>query len=172
MSIELNCPICHKLIKAPDGAGGKQGKCPYCENLVYIPSPLAEDEEGFDLAPLDEEDAEREERLKAEAAAYVAELSRDTARAPEEAGAGAGSAPAPPPGEVADLEGLVERYVLAMRDSELETTEELVRQLRRVRHRTRDYVQGRIVDEMAPPISDVPEPLVKGFLKALLERMK
>ncbi len=175
VTIELNCPVCQKLIKAPDDAGGKQGKCPYCKNLVYIPSTEPEDEEGFGLAPLDEGDAEREERLKAEAAAYTAELSRDAPKdseGPGAGGAGGGAGPAPPPGEVADLAGMVERYVVAMRDSKLETVEELIRQLRRVRHRTRDYVQGRIVDEMASPIGDVPEPLVKGFLKALLERMK
>lgn len=171
MTIELHCPICQKLIKAPDDAGGKRGKCPYCKNLIYIPSAAAEDEEGFGLAPIDEGEAEREERLKAEAAAYSAELSRHTAKDSEEPDSTAEAAPAPP-GEVADLEGLVARYVHAMRDSELEAAEEIIRQLRRVRHRTRDYVQGRIVDEMAPPIGDVPEPLVKGFLKSLLDRMK
>ena len=171
MTIELHCPICQKLIKAPDDAGGKRGKCPYCKNLIYLPSVSAEDEEEVSLAPLDETDAEREAQLKAEAAAYSADLSRHTGKDAEGPASAAEAAPAPP-GEVTDLEGLVERYVLAMRDSELDTAEEIIRKLRRVRHRTRDYVQGRVVDEMAPPIGDVPEPLVKGFLKSLLDRMK
>ncbi|MCH7474571.1 MAG: cytochrome C oxidase subunit IV family protein [Gemmatimonadetes bacterium] len=38
MSIELHCPQCEKLIKAPDTAGGRHGKCPYCGRDVYIPA--------------------------------------------------------------------------------------------------------------------------------------
>jgi hypothetical protein len=60
MSIDLHCPQCTKLIRAPDNAGGRHGKCPYCEAKVYIPTPPAEDDE-IKIAPFDATDAKRDE---------------------------------------------------------------------------------------------------------------
>ncbi len=65
MSITFDCEHCHKEIKAPDDAGGRRGKCPYCHQSCYIPSPVAEDD-LLDLAPIDEEQERREkERVQA-----------------------------------------------------------------------------------------------------------
>ncbi|MFA6133538.1 MAG: hypothetical protein WC869_05930 [Phycisphaerae bacterium] len=54
MSITFKCEHCHKEVKAPDAAGGKRGKCPFCGGSTYIPSPVAE-EDLLDLAPDDDE---------------------------------------------------------------------------------------------------------------------
>ena len=54
MSISFNCESCKKKIKAPDKAGGKWGKCPYCNHRCYVPLPPAPEEEELTLAPLDE----------------------------------------------------------------------------------------------------------------------
>ncbi|HNQ22068.1 MAG TPA: hypothetical protein PKK06_03140 [Phycisphaerae bacterium] len=166
MTIELHCPICRKLIKAPDNAGGKQGKCPACQNLVYVPKPPEPDDEEIRIAPLDETDEERDQKLREEAATYLASLSRDVGPTTER------NAPATPAGEVVEVPELVERYVLAMRDSKLDVVEETIKELRRVKQKARDYVQARMVDQMAPPLGNVPAPLLKGFLKSLLERLK
>ena len=66
MSIELHCPQCQKLIRAPDGAGGKRGKCPFCGSMVYIPTPPDEGEE-IGLAPIDPDEERRAEELRKEA---------------------------------------------------------------------------------------------------------
>ena len=54
MSISFSCESCKKKIKAPDKAGGKWGKCPYCEHKCYILLSPAPEEEELTLAPLDE----------------------------------------------------------------------------------------------------------------------
>ena len=79
MSIQLHCPRCGKLIKAPDNAGGKHGKCPYCKESVYVPMPADEVEE-IGLAPVDEEAERRAEEERRASLDYVTSVSqgRDT----------------------------------------------------------------------------------------------
>ena len=58
MAITLHCESCKKKINAPDTAGGKWGKCPFCGHKCYIPSPPDDNEEpgpGSDLPPAGED---------------------------------------------------------------------------------------------------------------------
>ena len=64
MTIIFHCQFCGKEIKAADNAGGKWGKCPSCQNKLYVPSPEAD--EDLKLAPLDTQFEEREKELMAE----------------------------------------------------------------------------------------------------------
>jgi phage FluMu protein Com len=41
MPIEFPCPGCQNLVRTPDSAAGKKGKCPECGTIVQIPSALA-----------------------------------------------------------------------------------------------------------------------------------
>jgi len=66
MSISLRCESCKKKIKAPDGAGGKYGACPFCNHRCYIPLQKSEDEEELKLAPIDEQEEARYEQMMAE----------------------------------------------------------------------------------------------------------
>lgn len=65
MGITFHCDHCGRKIEAKDDAGGKWGKCPACQNKVYIPDPHAEEEE-LKLAPIDEEEEKRKEQMKKE----------------------------------------------------------------------------------------------------------
>ena len=65
MSIEVHCPKCGKVIRAPDDAGGKHGRCPSCKESVYVPLPPA-DEGEIKLAPLDEEEDSNEDEEPSE----------------------------------------------------------------------------------------------------------
>ena len=42
MTINFECGACGRTIEAPDAAGGKRGKCPYCGQSNDIPRPPAE----------------------------------------------------------------------------------------------------------------------------------
>jgi hypothetical protein len=174
MSIELHCPQCEKLIRAPDEAGGRHGKCPYCGRKVYIPMPEDQIEE-IPLAPIDESEAEREERLRQEALDVAKSVLRDKSTIPVDAGdepvGGSGVRRPEVPGEVVDLGEEVERFVLAMRDSKLDQAEQAVAALKRSGQRAKDYVQGLMVDEIPPEYENVPLPLLKGFLKTLYGRL-
>ncbi len=41
MPIEIACPGCHKRMRAPDAAAGKQVKCPACQGPIVVPSARA-----------------------------------------------------------------------------------------------------------------------------------
>jgi len=172
MSVELHCPKCGKLIRAPDDAGGKRGKCPYCKETVYVPSPNPEHEE-IPVAPLDEEEIEHERELRREAISYAAALDHETAT---DAGEGTGSGrrdagSALDPGETIDVDYEVEAFVLAMRDSKLDAAERIIKKLMKARIQARDYIQGVLMDEMPRQFENVPAPLAQGFLKTLLARI-
>jgi phage FluMu protein Com len=174
MSIELHCPQCQKLIRAPDEAGGRRGKCPYCKNSVYIPTPSDEVEE-IALAPLDEDEERRAKEERRDSLRHYAAVDKaKDSKLP--AGEAAASADGPPPvspvGEVVDVAVETETYIFAMRDSKLEAAEAAATRLKRVGPRARDYVQGLLVDEMPPQYENVPAPVVQGFLKALLSRLE
>jgi phage FluMu protein Com len=177
VSIEIHCDHCGKLIRAPEGAGGKRGKCPYCEQSVYIPTPPDELEE-IALAPLDDEEERRAEQLRDESIAYAAALDKATGPA-YDVGSGASSGKAGAKGGSTggggganvDVAEEVKRFVLAMSQSKLDETEAILNRLRKAKVRANDHVQGLLLDEMPPKIGNVPPALAKGFLKALGDRL-
>lgn len=169
MSIELHCPKCSKLIRAPENAGGKHGKCPYCGNTVYVPLPPDESEE-IGLAPIDD-DAERQaEELRRESARYAALLDQGDGGLPDDQPKG-GRRTSERPGEVVDMPEEVQKFVVAMHGSNLEEAEAAAIRLGRAGQRAKDYVEGLTLDEVPPSFASVPPPLAKGFLKALLNRL-
>lgn len=173
MSIELHCPQCGKLIRAPKEAGGKHGKCPYCKNKIYIPTPVDEIE-TVGLAPLDESDEQRERELRRESARDAALVAGDTSAVPAGDAVVGGSAlplPADTPGEVIDIGAEVDAFIVALRDAQLEKADEVVETLKRAGTRARDHVEGLLIDEMPPKVKNVPPPVLKGFLKQLLGRL-
>ena len=172
MSIELHCTKCGKLVRAPDEAGGKRGKCPYCQEAVYVPMPH-DDSEEIRVAPIDEKEEQRARELRREATEFISAVEHDTAVPEATGGADTDGLPgvAPPPGEVVDLAGEVEAFITAMRDSKLDEADRTAARLKSSGSGARDYVQGLILDEMPPPVEGVPPPLVKGFLKKLLEQL-
>ncbi len=172
MSIELHCPQCQKLIRAPDTAGGKHGKCPYCQHKVYIPMPPDEDDE-ISLAPIDEEDDKQAAELRREAAMAFAEV--DKAPGVDSLPDDDGGDPAlrgGSPDDVVDIGELVEEFIIAMRDSKLDEADAIADRLRAVKARASDHVRGLMLDQIPLAIENVPQPLVQGFLKALQDRLE
>ncbi len=174
MSIELHCNHCSKLIRAPESAGGKHGTCPYCKQTVYIPT-VASNDDVIAVAPLDAEDERRAAELKQESVEMSASVDRDTGGKYDVGDAGVGQTGSKligGLGESVEIDALVEQFVLAMRDSKLDTIGQIVATLKRVRAAARDHVEGILTDEMPAPIGDLPVPLMKGFLKDLLARLQ
>ena len=162
MSLELHCPQCQKLIRAPDGAGGKRGKCPYCKNTIYIPTPPDEREE-IGLAPVDEEEERRAEKLRRESIQYAAAVAHVKDVGPEGAVREAG--------DTVDITAEVETFVLAMHASKLDVADAAAARLERAGVQARDYVQWLMSDETSITFENIPPPLANGFLKTLLDRL-
>ena len=75
MSIKFHCEHCNKSVSAPDGAGGRMGRCPYCKQQCYVPLPPDQVEE-IPLAPEDPEEDRRREQLRRETMRMDRELLR------------------------------------------------------------------------------------------------
>lgn len=172
MSIELHCPTCSKLIRAPDTAGGKRGKCPYCKESIYIPLPPDEADE-IGIAPIDENEVRREKEMRRESISYVAAVGH-AKDAPTEGAvrkSRSNAVPQAAPGEVVDIGKEVEVFLSAMRDSKLTEADQAVARLKQAGSRAKDHVEGSLLDEMPPSVKGLPPALVKGFLKTLADRL-
>jgi len=166
MAIKFQCEQCGKEVEAPDDAGGKRGKCPYCRHSNYIPSPIA-DEDVLDLAPIDEE----EERRRKEQAEAALEEERDLLvemdRKPE--------TPLEQKEEVAaeDLHHLVVNYCLDLAAGKLDQAEAHVQKLRpfgaAAVQAVREFASGKVREDA---LKDIPGPVVKGFLKQLAAQLR
>ncbi len=170
MSIELHCPHCGKLIRAPDDAGGRHGKCPSCKQSVYVPQPPASNG-VIPLAPIDEEDERRTEALREESIRYAAQADKDRDAVEPRGEDGQGKLQSSEridegalrsrPGEVVDLPSEVQRWIRAMHVSKLDEAEQIASRLDKAGIRARDYVESLLLDQMPPQIQDVPAPLVR-----------
>ena len=81
MSITFRCEHCRREVKAPDEAGGKRGKCPYCDHSSYIPSVLPDDDE-IPLVPLDEQEERQRKKEVLSRLEVEQDLIRETGGAP------------------------------------------------------------------------------------------
>jgi hypothetical protein len=184
VSIKFHCNHCSKQIKAPDEAGGKHGKCPYCKQEVYVPMPDDQLEE-IPIAPLDEqadqlakELADEDRRLRGAAAREEDGPPGKRRRAYSSDDSGplrlAGEKPDLPPSAAAagEITGLIVKFVLAMQESKLEEADHVAAQLQGAASRAKDEVQRLMVDEIPPSgLENLPPALYKGFLKSLLDRL-
>ncbi len=165
MSIELHCPQCGKLIRAPDDAGGRRGKCPNCKNSVYIPMPPAPEEE-IKLAPIDPEEERREQEARREATRYAASVDHTA-----EASAGGVGKDTPTTSDAGELTDHVEVFLRAMHGSKLDDADAAATRLKSAGPAARKHVEGLLADADPPPIEGIPPPLVLGFLKQLRGRL-
>ena len=178
MDIQFHCSHCSKLIKAPPKAGGKRGKCPYCKQSVYVPSP-PEESGALELAPLDDDEERKRREMADESLRIQAALHREK-REPPEGGEADEALPHGPESALAmpratervDVQAMVVKFVRAMQSSQLEDADRISAELARTRRRAREHIQRLMVDEIPPPgLEHVSPALLKGFLRTLLERL-
>ena len=129
MAIEFHCEHCGKMIKTAKEHGGKQGKCPYCQKMVYIPVP--DDElEPLKLAPLDPEAERKRQQLLDETRDLTRRIRREKGTLPPEPA----KAPLPEPtGDVrlkTDMDTLVVEYVACMAAGNLSEAQEYAAEIR------------------------------------------
>jgi len=166
MSIIFHCQHCHKEVKAPDEAGGKRGKCPFCGQSNYIPAPVKE-EEILAIQPLDEnEEHRRQEQIE------------ELVKSEEDILAQTGENPKPPLDQredvtSEDLHHLVVNYCLDMARSSLDSAGEHVKELKRFgylgRKAVEDFLTGRASE---PALDAITKRVREGFLKQLSRELR
>ena len=165
MTITFKCEHCHKEVTAPDTVAGKRGKCPYCKQTMYIPAPVSEDD-VLDLAPIDEaEERRRQEEIRAlreQDEALIAETG--------------GNVPVPLEHRddltSEDLHHFVVNYCLQMAKGRLDRARLHAAKLGEfgsVGHEAvRDFQNQKVAE---PALGEIPQPVLTGFLKQLVEEM-
>jgi phage FluMu protein Com len=169
MAIEFHCEHCGKMIKTAKEHGGKQGKCPYCQKMVYIPVP--DDElEPLKLAPLDPEAERKRQQLLDETRDLTRRIRREKGPLPPEPA----KAPLPEPtGDVrlkTDMDTLVVEYVACMAAGNLSEAQEYAAGIRQDMPRAEEVIQRLTMDDIPPlKLSKIPHPVLVGFLRKLRE---
>lgn len=161
MAIIFHCDYCGKKIEAADSAGGKWGKCPACHNKLYVPA--SEPDEELKLAPVDETDLEREQRLLDETNRLTLDILKERdipkgATEPDEPAEAAGTG-----FEMSqvELKQYIIKYLRLMADSELYEAQKIAAIIKPYGARA-----VKILDKMA--VSDMPEKELAGISQLVL----
>jgi hypothetical protein len=165
MSINFNCEKCGKRIVAPDEAGGRRGRCPYCQASNYIPSPI-KDDEIYDLAPEDDEaEAKRQrelEEVRRQSRALLSEMGNP------ELAAGSQSMEMREDLKPEELHVYIINFCLDMANSKLDRAKTHVAELKKVKRMARAEVDRFISgDVLEPSLDAIPAKIRMGFLNQL-----
>lgn len=170
MAIELHCDHCGTLVRAPDDAGGKHGKCPSCHQSVYIPMP-SEKVEPLEIAPIDQSEEQERARLLQESLELQRRLMNERDLPRETAAHQPSSSPSQPPPPRLDMETLVIEYAQAMAAGNLEEAERLATDIRADLRAAEETIQRLVADELPPEqLAQIPRPVLAGFFRQLREK--
>ena len=163
MSIQFRCEGCGKTVKAPDSAAGRQGRCPACKHVMYVPLP-PEQREEIPVAPEEDDENTRTEQLK-EDQAFLEQLAQE-----ETASADGGAAASAPPGDT--LETLAVGFVLSSAQGQMERAERFAAQLARSGQQAQETVDRMMLEQIPhDDLKDLPAAVVNGYLKQLREKL-
>lgn len=166
MAIIFHCEHCNKKIEAADSAGGKRGKCPACHNKVYVPSP--ESDEELKLAPVDPAFREKERQLMAETYKLTQDIlrEREIPDGPREAAGALYEL------SDAELKKNVIMYLRQMAEGELDEAEKTGALISPFSNRVTDILDRISLSEIPEPeLSDIPQQLLSGAIRALRARI-
>lgn len=170
--IRITCEHCNRVIKAPRNSAGKTGKCPHCQNPVYVPIPREELEE-IPLAAEEDSALAKADQLEKEAYEIAADIRRDRQQPgkPDEAN----SEPVEqfePQQKATNIGEAIIRYLLAMEISDLQKADTIVGELKAAGRQTQSKVQQMMVDAMKPEaVRRMSDGLYQGFLRKLLDQL-
>ena len=164
MPISFGCEICKKKIKAPDGAGGKWGKCPHCGHRCYIPMPAAafEGEDELCLTPVDTNEETRMFELMRETHSLTQNILHETQVADDDNHE--------PPNE-AESKELIKQIIIYLRliaDGQLEQAQQRLRNVSRFPEASKSILKKMATAERSEPeLANIPTKLLHGFMKDL-----
>jgi hypothetical protein len=166
MTIQFHCEHCRKEIQAPDAAGGKRGKCPFCGTSNYIPAPVTEDD-AIPLAPLDDEDERRRQKEVEDLLRQERDLLAETGGQPADPQIGSS-------GETkVEIRNRVVKYCRHMHAGKLPKAEAdtdwLKEQGDQAFQVVEDFMTGKEID---PILATMPGGLLQGFLRQLKQHLQ
>jgi hypothetical protein len=168
MAITFHCEHCGKKIEAPDGTGGKWGKCPACHNKVYVPDSDAGEE--LKLAPMDTADLAEQRRLMDETRRIEQEIMSEKDEVLDDS-----PEKAVPVYEISDneLTKNIIIYLRLMADGDLEQAERVSSSVIHCGKRALKILDGIAVSEIPEPeLADIPQQILAGLVRTLRTKIK
>jgi hypothetical protein len=168
MAITFHCEHCGKKIEAPDGTGGKWGKCPACRNKVYIPD--SDTGEELKLAPMNTNDLAEQKRLMAETRRIEQEIMSETDEVLDDS-----PERSVPVYEVSDneLTKNIIIYLRLMADGDLEQAERVSGTFIHSGKRALKILDSIAVSEIPEPeLADIPQQVLAGMIRTLRTKVK
>jgi len=176
MAIKFRCEHCGKQVSAPEEAGGKRGKCPYCRQRCYVPLPKDQVEE-IPLAPIDPDEERRRKQLAAELAKAQSRL-LDDKEAPLETSEPLESTEAALPfnedtaADQLSVEDLVQQYMIHMVRGELTAAEELAKNIQSRGPSALETIDNIAMGQIVhPELISVPPNVISGFFRQLRKQI-
>lgn len=165
MPISFHCENCKKKITAPDSAGGKWGKCPFCNHRCYIPMPKRDDEEELKLAPINEDEEKKYEQMMQETRNLTGTLLHQTASA-----SGTDEEVTAPDKE---LTVLIISYLRFMADGHIEDAQKTADKIVSCGNKAKIILENILrTDQSEPELADMPKKVLVGFVKGILAKIK
>ena len=163
MPITLHCESCKKKIIAPDNAGGKWGKCPFCNHRCYIPMLETEEEEDLKLAPIDENEEKQYNQMMKETFNITENLLHVTEE-PTEA--------TPSKTNEKELAALIIDYLRLMADGSLDEAHSLVEKIIVYKATAKTIIGGLLkAKQPEPQLQNIPKKVLERYLRDILTRI-
>lgn len=163
MTIMIHCDHCGKEIKAADSAGGKWGKCPFCQNRLYVPS--LDSGEELKLAPVDTTAEEREKQLIAETHKLTQDILQER-DIPNEL-----AETAEPPISKLKEEELTKNIIMYLRkmaDGELYEAQRIANHISPYGSQAVEIIDRIALSEIPEPeLADIPQQVLAGLVRTL-----
>ena len=164
MAITFHCESCKKKITARDEAGGKWGKCPYCNHKCYIPTPPSSDEEELKLAPVDESEEEKYKRIMRETQNITEVLLHQKESPPEPAES--------TNADDKELMVLIIKYLRQMADGRLDEAQTVAEKIVPYKSKAKAILEDILSGEKPEPeLANVPKKVLSGFIRNMLTRI-
>jgi hypothetical protein len=169
MSITFHCEFCGKKIEAKETSAGKWGKCPSCHNKIYVPNLNVEDD--LKLAPIDESEEERKQRLMDETFQLEQEILSERPDKTDNDNDSAPVTPRPAGNAAIDEDELYEiivKYLRQMADGDLDRAETNLRVIKASSETSLKLIDRiALADIPEAELSDIPPQVLSGLIRTL-----
>ena len=163
MPITFHCECCKKKVTAKDTAGGKWGKCPYCNHKCYIPTVRKPDEEELKLSPVDDEEEKKYEKIMREARGLKDALLHQTQGPPE---------PENSKTDDKQITGLIIKYLKQMADGQIEDAQKTADKIVPFKGQTKAILEKIVLAARPEPeLANVPKKVLAGFARNIITRI-
>jgi len=164
MAITFHCECCKKKINAPDTAGGKWGKCPFCSHKCYIPLPPSDDDEELTLASIDDNEEQNYKKMILETQNVTLSLLHQT-KEPDDNGKDTNI-------DGKDLAKMILNYLKLMAAGSLDEAHNLAEKISPHKKAAKPVLEKLLnAKTPLPGLHEIPKKVLEHYIKDMMAKM-